>query len=158
MKKSAGPTTPIWAIGLVLLCTILVAATQIVFKQAAAAPGSNILLQPLLWLGILMSLVAGVLLIIALKHGELSVLYPVIALGFIWVALVGVFFLGEKITTRQIIGMTIVIVGVSLIGHSGTRKHDGKKGKKTDDKIAVKRTTVKKNVKKKRILQKERKS
>ncbi len=126
MTRNAKPKTPLWAIGLVLVCTLIIAATQIIFKQAATAQG-NILLQPMLWLGVILSLVAGVLLIFALKHGELSVLYPIIALGFVWVALISVFFLNETLSTMQIIGMIVVIVGVSLIGHSGTRSHSPKK-------------------------------
>lgn len=119
MTKKTRPKTPLWAIGLVLACTLLIAATQIIFKQAATAQG-NILLQPMLWLGMILSLIAGVLLIFALKHGELSVLYPVVALGFVWVALTSVFLLDETLSLKQIIGMIIVIAGVSLIGYSGS--------------------------------------
>ena len=42
---------------------------------------------------------ASVLFIFALKGGELSVLFPLLSLGYLWLGLVSIRFLGERMTT-----------------------------------------------------------
>jgi drug/metabolite transporter (DMT)-like permease len=71
--------------------------------------------------GAICLVVAGLTITFALKHGDLSVLYPFIALGFIWVAAIGVFVLHEQPSTTQFLGTLLIIGGVSLIGHHGRR-------------------------------------
>jgi uncharacterized membrane protein len=54
-------------------------------------------------------------LVVALKQGYLSILYPVLATSYIWVALLSVRFLGEPFSTTQWIGTALIIGGISLI-------------------------------------------
>jgi uncharacterized membrane protein len=52
----------------------------------------------------------------ALKGGDLSVLYPFVALAYIWVSLLSVKFLGEKMNKFKWLGIALIIIGVSFIG------------------------------------------
>ena len=57
-----------------------------------------------------------VLFIPALKGGDLSVLYPFVALVYIWVSLLSVKFLGEKMNKFKWAGVALIIIGVTFIG------------------------------------------
>jgi drug/metabolite transporter (DMT)-like permease len=54
--------------------------------------------------------------IYALKGAELSVLYPLVATTYIWVALLSQKLLGEKMNTYKWLGIVTILAGVSFIG------------------------------------------
>jgi drug/metabolite transporter (DMT)-like permease len=56
--------------------------------------------------------------IFLLKYLDLSLLYPLLSLSFIWTLLLAVFFLGEKITIFQFSGTLLVMLGVIFVGVS----------------------------------------
>lgn len=56
----------------------------------------------------------------ALKGGELSVLYPVVSLGYVIVCFLSVKFLNEKMNKKKWFGIALIILGVSLIGIGST--------------------------------------
>lgn len=110
--------TPPWTIALVLVTAILAAVGQLLFKRGAAA----VTLDPLSWianwplvLGLALHGAGFVLLVVALKHGNLSILYPVLATSYIWVALLSVRYLGEPFNTPQWLGIGFIVVGIALI-------------------------------------------
>ncbi|MGH9661176.1 MAG: hypothetical protein ACRD96_21695 [Bryobacteraceae bacterium] len=126
------PLTRRQSVVLVFFCTFIGAAAQILMKFGANR------LPPLsmttLW-GHLPAVVlnlpqlAGVscyglftlLLIFALRDGELSILYPVIALNYVWVTLLSLYFFGETLNVFKALGVTAIVSGVVLLGRSGTR-------------------------------------
>ena len=57
--------------------------------------------------------------IIALKHGRLSLLYPVIATSYVWVTLLSSWVLGEKITPQHWIGILLILSGIVVIVRGG---------------------------------------
>lgn len=61
------------------------------------------------------------LLVLALRDGELSLLYPVIALTYVWVTILSVVFFQETINVFKAIGITTIVFGVVVLGRSGTR-------------------------------------
>lgn len=61
------------------------------------------------------------LLVLALRYGELSVLYPIIALTYVWVSLLSVSLLGESMNPYKAIGLAIIVCGVTVLGR-GPRK------------------------------------
>ena len=63
----------------------------------------------------------AILLIIALKYGDLSLIYPFIALSFVWVNIASIFLFGEFISTINWIGIAAIMLGVSLIGYGGSK-------------------------------------
>ena len=104
--------TKLWAIGLVLLCTLLTSTAQIVYKHGVRPFNVYLIL-----LGLFIYGVAAVILLKALKAGELSVLYPVIATSYIWVSIFSpVFFESDSMNTMKWAGIALIVIGVSFIG------------------------------------------
>lgn len=114
MKKTA-----IKAIIIVVITTIFTSVGQILLKMGVNDLNLEILAlitnYPLI-LGFVSYLVGAVLLIYAMKYGELSVLYPFIALSFIWVGLMSVVILGEIMTVTKWIAIGLILAGVSTLG------------------------------------------
>ena len=111
--------TPLRAIILVVFCTIFTSIGQLLWKIGADKLQINffslITNYPLI-LGFVSYAIGTVLLLMALKLGELSVLYPFISLSFIWVGMLSIAFLGEIMTSLKWISIILIIMGVSLIG------------------------------------------
>ena len=104
------------AIVFVLLSTFLTASAQIFFKFGARnLELSTLITNYNLMIGIALYVVAGVILITALKYGELSVLYPIIATSFIWVSFLSIKFLGETMNVWKWLGVFAIMIGVSII-------------------------------------------
>lgn len=122
---------------LVLGCTIFAAAAQVLLKFGAMHPmpampadlassGVIIFVKALLgnWqllLGYSLHACNATLLILALRHGELSVLYPVYALSYIWVDLLSLYFFHEHMNVWKTAGIVLVMGGVALLGRVSTR-------------------------------------
>ena len=112
-------TTQLWAMGLVILATLVGAFGPIMLKKASAKKLSSIsslIKNYYLFIGIILYGLGTVLFIPALKGGDLSVLYPFVALVYIWVSLLSVKFLGEKMNRFKWIGVALIIIGVIFIG------------------------------------------
>ena len=112
-------TTQLWAIGLVILATLVGAFGPIMLKKASAKKLSSIsslIKNYYLFIGIILYGLGTVLFIPALRGGDLSVLYPFVALVYIWVSLLSVKFLGEKMNRFKWIGVALIIIGVIFIG------------------------------------------
>jgi drug/metabolite transporter (DMT)-like permease len=61
------------------------------------------------------------LLVLALKDGELSLLYPVIALTYVWVTFLSFVLFHEIVNPYKMIGIAIIVIGVAILGRSGAR-------------------------------------
>ena len=53
---------------------------------------------------------------LALRDGQLSVLYPIIALTYVWVTILSPMFFNDVINAYKVIGVGLIVVGVSFIG------------------------------------------
>ena len=111
------------AIALVLFCTFLTAAGQIFLKIGSGNLSFNILNLlgnfPLIT-GLVLYALGAVILVIALKHGELSVLYPIIAMSFVWVSFLSIIFLNEIMNIWKWAGVITIILGICFIGKGGS--------------------------------------
>ncbi len=103
---------------LVLFCALLGAVGQVFFKLGA----QNLKLEPLalitnwkILLGLILYGTATILFLIALRQGNLSLLYPIIATSYIWVALFSSYYLHESFSVIKWIGIIFIILGVMLI-------------------------------------------
>ena len=111
--------TKLWAALLVLFTTLLTSSAQILYKLGSATLTFDIisiLTNHYLVGGILLYVVGGILIIVAFRGGEVSVLYPIIATSYIWVSLLSVRFLGEIINVFKWLGIMAIILGIVLIG------------------------------------------
>jgi len=109
---------------LVLICTILGAAAQLLLKLGSADVDTSSLWLTAWSMATSVSLIGGlglyglstVLFIYALRNEELSLLYPVISLTYIWVTIASVIFLGETISWWKIAGVAVIVGGVAYLG------------------------------------------
>jgi uncharacterized membrane protein len=112
-------TTEPWAIGLVILATLVGAFGPILLKKASAkklSKLSSLVKNYHLMGGVGLYAIGTILFIPALKGGDLSILYPFVALTYVWVSLLSVKFLGENMNLTKWVGIGLIILGVSLIG------------------------------------------
>lgn len=113
---------------LVFLCTLVGAAAQIFIKQGASAvtrPGFigavvSMLTDPPLFFGYCLYGFNTILMVLALRDGELSIIYPVIALTYVWVTLLSVWVFHEPMNIFKAVGIAIIVGGVAMIGRSRT--------------------------------------
>ncbi len=114
---------------LVFGCTVLGAAAQILMKSGANTLGNAGLAATLVAVATNLPLMSGyvlyglstVLLVLALKDGELSLLYPVIALTYVWVTVLSFVFFHDKANPFKLAGITIIVIGVSVLGRGGKK-------------------------------------
>ena len=116
--------TSLASIGLIILSTVSGAAAQILLRFGAdAIEGADLI-------GIITNvpLIGGyaclamnvVLVVLALRGGQLSILYPIVALTFVWVAILSQVYFQDVISVSKIAGLTLIVAGVSFIG-AGSR-------------------------------------
>jgi multidrug transporter EmrE-like cation transporter len=103
-------------------CTVLGAAAQILFKfglklMPQGSPLADLTNLPLM-AGLTLYGASTLLLVLALREGELSLLYPVISLTYAWVAVLSVVWLGERMDALKAAGIVVIIAGVALLGRS----------------------------------------
>jgi drug/metabolite transporter (DMT)-like permease len=111
---------------MILVFTLLSAAAQVLLKLGTV----DLKLHPT-FLGLLTNfpLIGGLalygigaaLMVLALRHGELSVLYPLISLSYVWVAILSVLIFGEMMNPYKIGGICVIMAGVGVLG-SGSHK------------------------------------
>jgi multidrug transporter EmrE-like cation transporter len=104
---------------LVFTCTILGAAAQLLIKT-----GMNHFSPHLMALVTNLPLVAGytiygintLMMVLALKNAEMSMLYPIIALTYVWTTLLSYTVLGEPSNLYKNIGIVTIVLGVAVMG------------------------------------------
>lgn len=114
------------SVGVVLFCTLLGAAAQILIKSGANGLPQGSLAARLLGMATSLPIIAGyslyavftLLFIYALKREELSIVYPIISLTYVWVTALSVFFFGEAINPFKIAGVATIVFGVAVLGRS----------------------------------------
>ena len=110
---------------MVFCCTLIGATAQLLLKT-----GANQLVHPnplgiitnlTLLAGLSLYGVSTVLLVLALRDGELSLLYPVIALTYVWVTLLSLVVFHERVNPIKLAGIAIIITGVAVLGRGQKR-------------------------------------
>jgi len=108
------------AMVVVFLSTFVTTGGQIFLKKAAGNltwDASALLANYPLFVGCVLYGIGAIMLILSLKYGELSVLYPIYALNFIWVSIASPFFFPtDAMNLFKWIGVVFVILGVSTVG------------------------------------------
>ncbi|MBM3788588.1 MAG: hypothetical protein FJW30_29995 [Acidobacteria bacterium] len=118
------------AIGIVFVQTLFGAAAQILMKGGTQVQPSDgvidmfigIFTTPQLFIGYALCGVSTLLLIAALRYGELSVLYPVIAMTYVWVTMLSVFIHSESLRLLKLAGLASIVLGVAVLGMSRTSR------------------------------------
>jgi undecaprenyl phosphate-alpha-L-ara4N flippase subunit ArnF len=66
--------------------------------------------------GILSYGVSSVFFVRGIAQGELSVLYPMVALGYMWTILWSKMFFGEPLTWGKLGGLVLIFAGLTMLG------------------------------------------
>jgi len=109
--------TPFSSMVLVLVASVIGSLAAVLLKY-----GADRLRKPYVraagWLGggILLFCVSSVFYIWGLKDGSLTVLYPMVSLGYVWTLLWSRLFFGEPFNRHKVIGLALVLLGVFCIG------------------------------------------
>lgn len=123
---------------IVIACTLIIPAAQYLIKlganqlaaeQHSAHSGSvsiqaailGIFTNPAIFSGYCLYGVFTVLFVYALRHGELSILYPLISLSYVWVAIIGVIAFHEAMNPLKLTGIAIIMAGVTVLGRGSTK-------------------------------------
>lgn len=107
------------AIVFMLLSALLASFGQIFFKFAANNVNdiNSFIFNSNLYFGGICYLIAMVLMLKALRRGELSVVYPILATSFVWVSILSpLFFKNDIMTSQKWIGVAVIILGICLVG------------------------------------------
>jgi len=117
--------TKLWAIGLIILCTVFTSTAQVFYKFGADRLEFNLISLitnfPLIT-GMILYIMGAVIMITAFKGGEVSVLYPIIATSYIWVSLLSLYFFNEALNFFKVIGVLTIITGIIFIGIGSKQK------------------------------------
>ena len=110
--------TPISSIILVLFGSFIGSFGAVFLKLGAEhMQGSLRRLLNNYWLavGIVLYLLSSVFYMMGVSQGELTVLYPMVSIGYIWAILWARLFFKEPFTLPKIGGLLMIIFGVALI-------------------------------------------
>ena len=110
--------TQLWAMGVVSLACLIGSFGPIMLKKAhtKSFKPRDIIKNHYLLSGLLFYALGTILFIPALKGGELSVLYPLVASTYIWVSIWSIKLLKEKMNKQKWMGVLLVII---ILGCNG---------------------------------------
>jgi len=110
-----------WAILVVSLSTAIGAIGQYYFKKGSkllAFDLKKLLSNTYIIKGLAVYALGALIWISVLPYGELSTLYPFIAINYIWVAWVSKHFFKENMNLLKWLGIASIVLGVMLTGLS----------------------------------------
>ncbi len=102
---------------LMIFASIAIALGQFFWKLAE---GENIF-----WIlsGFIVYTNGALAMILAFKYGELSVLHPMMAFGYVFAYALSIFVLGESWNYRQLIGVVLIISAIIILGRTKKDKN-----------------------------------
>ena len=110
--------TPIESMLLVLFASFLGSFGAVFLKWGAGRMSLNLKSMLLNWrlaAGVALYLSSTVFYLMALKHGELSILFPMVSLGYVWTLLWARLFFGEPFTGRKLGGLALIFAGLIVL-------------------------------------------
>ncbi len=124
--------TKLWAVLTLIFTTLLTSTAQLFYKLGINSIRSFSLLDITssyyILGGMLLYIIGGTLMIVSFRGGDLSVLYPIIATGYIWVSFLSVFFLNESMNPLKWLGIGGIVLGIVLIGFGSRQKEEALQG------------------------------
>ena len=111
--------TPLSSIVLVLIGSFIGSFAAVFLKAGAHTMRRNwksLLLNYKLAAGVALYLLSSVFFVMGVKNGEVTILYPLVSLGYVWTLLWSRLFFKEPLTRYKFLGLFLILVGVSFIG------------------------------------------
>jgi drug/metabolite transporter (DMT)-like permease len=109
--------TPVSSMLLVLFASV-VGSFGAVFLKLGAVRITNIwsLLNWRLFVGVALYLGSSVFYGMGIKNGQISVLFPMVSLGYVWTMVWARLFFNEQFTRQKFMGLGLVFLGVLFVG------------------------------------------
>jgi multidrug transporter EmrE-like cation transporter len=61
------------------------------------------------------------LMVLALREGELSLMYPIISLSYVWVTALSYFIFKDTLSPLKLVGIAGIMAGVALLGRGESK-------------------------------------
>jgi drug/metabolite transporter (DMT)-like permease len=110
--------TPISSMLLVLFASFVGSFGAVFLKWGAGRISRNLKTLIFNWrlaAGVALYLISTVFYLMALKRGELSILFPMVSLGYVWTLLWSKLFFGEPFSRRKLGGLALIFAGLIVL-------------------------------------------
>jgi multidrug transporter EmrE-like cation transporter len=122
-NRQMGKHTPLLFI---IFSTLFASIAQIIWKFAANSLPTLAQLSlsnlTLLTAGFILYSIAALFMIFALRSGELSIIYPIMATSYVWVSLLSPLFFPDFLNVWKIVGVSLILFSVALLGLGSKRE------------------------------------
>ncbi|MBI3282371.1 MAG: EamA family transporter [Acidobacteria bacterium] len=112
-------TTPASSIFLVLVASFIGSFGAVFLKSGAgrlARRWDSLFYNWRLAAGVTAFLLSSFFFVAGIKHGELTILYPMVSLGYVWTLLWSRLFFGEPFTRNKVFGLMLIMTGIVCLG------------------------------------------
>jgi len=110
--------TPISSMLLVFVASFIGSFGAVFLKWGAGRlhrQWKTLILNWRLALGVAFYLLSSFFFVLGVRRGELTILYPMVSLGYVWTLLWSRIFFGEKLTRNKVVGIGMVLAGIVLL-------------------------------------------
>ena len=110
--------TPVSSMLLMLVASLIGSSGAVLLKLGAQELNKGFwhIFNLKLAAGVAVYLVSWYFFVLGIRHGELSVLYPMVSLGYVWTLLWARLFFHEAFTREKFVGLALILVGVFFVG------------------------------------------
>ncbi len=107
---------------LVFTASVVGSFGAVFLKKGAGRLDGNVtsFINSRLFVGVALYLGSSVFYALGLRGGDLSVLYPMVSLGYVWTLLWSRLFFHETFTPQKFLGLGLVLLGVIFVGAGGS--------------------------------------
>ncbi len=110
-------STPVSSMLLVLFASVVGSFGAVFLKLGAdRLAGFWHLFNWRLLLGVVLYLASSVFYGWGIKYGQISVLFPMVSLGYVWTMVWARLFFKERLTKEKVAGLGMILLGVLLVG------------------------------------------
>jgi drug/metabolite transporter (DMT)-like permease len=110
--------TPVSSMLLVLLASLIGSIGAVYLKMGAAdlRHGYRHVFNLRLAAGVALFLGSSVFYLLGIRRGELSVLFPMVSLGYVWTLFWSRLFFREPFSRVKFVGLALILLGVFFVG------------------------------------------
>lgn len=111
-------TTPLSSILLVFFASFIGSFGAVFLKMGAGRLHRDVKTVLLNWrlaVGVAVYLLSFIFYYLGVREGELSVLYPMVSLGYIWTLAWSRLFFKEPVSHRKVIGIGLIMAGIVVL-------------------------------------------
>lgn len=117
---------------LAVVCALVTTAGQIALKIGVSSPSLGRHLAsgqaidflvaaaatPMVWAGFVLYVLSAALWLVILARAELSYVFPLVSLGFVFTAIYGYFAMDENLSLMRMAGIGLIVIGVACVAKS----------------------------------------